>query len=344
MSDFSAAAMFLVIREGLKQQGLKVPVPPQPSNAHIPLADKRSLLDMLERQFGHSVLLRLGNAVHGSTSTPALVPLALAKDPEDLIRRWQRLEKFVHSRHRTDFVERSDGRLVLAHVAKTGSQPPTSAEDLLIFGLLTALMKLIGALNIRARPAGAESWAAENDVWADDLTIRKTAQWEFRWDGMSERRSGVEPNVAPADWMGRARMHLASDPGHKWTLGALARVVGTSARSLQRRLQEEQSSFSNLLTQVRASAASELLSTSDHSPAEIGYVCGYSDQAHFTRDFKRCTAFTPVCLPGKISSIGRLITAAIALVSPVPAGPVSPRPYRMVCTILHLQASPRSGG
>lgn len=293
MSDFSAAAMFLVIREGLKQQGLKVPVPSPPKGAHIPLADKRSLLEMLEKRFGHSVLLRLGNAVHGGRSTPALVPLALAKDPEDLIRRWQRLEKFVHSRHRTEIVECGDNRLVLGHVAKNGRQSPTSAEDLLVFGLLTALMKLIGALNVRARPAGVQSWAAENGVWADGLTISETAQWEFRWDGMSEQRDGVEPKSDPVDWMERARVHLAFDPGRKWTLDALARDLGTSVRSLQRRLREEQSGFSHLLAQVRASEASALLGTSDHSPAEIGYVCGYSDQAHFTRDFKRCTAFTP---------------------------------------------------
>ncbi len=294
MSDFSAAAMFLVIREGLKQQGLKVPVPPQPKGAHIPLADKRSLLEMLEKQFGHSVLLRLGNAVHSGRSTPALVPLALAKDPEDLIRRWQRLEKFVHSRHRTDIVECADNRLVLAHVAKTGPQPPTASEDLLIFGLLTALMNLIGVLNVRARPTGVESWASENGMWADDLTIGETAHWEFRWDGMSERSDGVEPKTDPVDWMERVGAHLAFDPGRKWTLDALARDLGTSARSLQRRLREEQSSFSHLLAQVRAREASALLGTSDHSPAEIGYVCGYSDQAHFTRDFKRCTAFTPI--------------------------------------------------
>ncbi len=293
MSDFSAAAMFLVIREGLKRQGLKVPVPPQPKGAHIPLADKRSLLEVLERQFGHSVLLRLGNAVHGSRSTPALVPLALAKDPEDLILRWQRLEKFVHSRHRTDIVECGDNRLVLAHVAKSGPQRPTSSEDLLIFGLLTALMTLIGVCNVRARPVGAPSWAAQDGPWADGLMIDNTSHWEFRWDGMTERGNGVEAAVGRSDWMEKTRAHLAFDPGRKWTLEALARDLGTSARSLQRRLQDAQSSFSLLLAQTRATEASTLLSTSDYSPAEIGYVCGYSDQAHFTRDFKRYTAFTP---------------------------------------------------
>jgi AraC-like DNA-binding protein len=27
--------------------------------------------------------------------------------------------------------------------------------------------------------------------------------------------------------------------------------------------------------------------------AQVGYVCGFADQAHFTRQFKRHTAMTP---------------------------------------------------
>ena len=29
------------------------------------------------------------------------------------------------------------------------------------------------------------------------------------------------------------------------------------------------------------------------STAEVGYMCGFADQAHFTRQFKRHTAMTP---------------------------------------------------
>jgi AraC-like DNA-binding protein len=28
--------------------------------------------------------------------------------------------------------------------------------------------------------------------------------------------------------------------------------------------------------------------------AQVGYLCGFADQAHFTRSFKRFTAMTPV--------------------------------------------------
>lgn len=294
MSDFSAAAMLLLIREGLKLQGVEVVLPPPPKGAHISLTEKRALLEDLERRFGQTTLLKLGNAIHQHRSTPVLVPLALARNPVDLINRWQRLEKFGHSRHRVDIVESDERRLVLAHVARIGPIPPTSSEDLLIFGLLYSLLDLIGANGLRARPSGTRRWAAENGVWLDDLAIGKTSQWEFRWDGISDERDLCEPVADPSDWVEKARAHLAFDPGRKWTLDALAIDLGTSVRSLQRWLRQDQSSFSLLLAQTRAGEASTLLSTSDHSPAEIGYVCGYSDQAHFTRDFKRYTAFTPI--------------------------------------------------
>jgi AraC-like DNA-binding protein len=32
---------------------------------------------------------------------------------------------------------------------------------------------------------------------------------------------------------------------------------------------------------------------SNAAVSEIGFLCGYSDQAHFTREFKRATGITP---------------------------------------------------
>ena len=66
-----------------------------------------------------------------------------------------------------------------------------------------------------------------------------------------------------------------------------------SARSLQRSLAAEGAGFGHLLGETRCSAAGRFLTTTRMRLAEIAYVCGFADQAHFTREFRRHAAFTP---------------------------------------------------
>ena len=91
----------------------------------------------------------------------------------------------------------------------------------------------------------------------------------------------------------QARACVNADPARRWTVGLMARELGMSSRSLQRRLKREGSGFSQVLGGVRLAHSAELLTETTCSPAEIGYASGYSDQAHFTRAFKQLTALTP---------------------------------------------------
>ncbi len=61
-----------------------------------------------------------------------------------------------------------------------------------------------------------------------------------------------------------------------------------STRSLQRKLQLEGASYVDLIASARAERATQMLSISSQpARAEIGFTYGYTDQAHFCRDFKR---------------------------------------------------------
>jgi len=104
----------------------------------------------------------------------------------------------------------------------------------------------------------------------------------------------MEPAPATADWAEAAYRALSADPACRWTLESLAHSLGSSARSLQRRLQDGGCNFSTLLMQARLARSAQLLASSRQPPAQVGYVCGFSDQAHFTRAFKLHTALTPL--------------------------------------------------
>lgn len=77
------------------------------------------------------------------------------------------------------------------------------------------------------------------------------------------------------------------------SLEAIAQRLGTSARTLQRRLRDEATSLSELIDQVRRSVALQLMSNAVAGIAEVAYATGFSEPAAFHRAFKRWTGRTP---------------------------------------------------
>ena len=74
---------------------------------------------------------------------------------------------------------------------------------------------------------------------------------------------------------------------------SVARSMGTSVRSLQRRLKYRGSSYQDVLDSIRREAAGQYLTSSGLSISEVGYLLGYSEPAAFHRAFKRWHGSTP---------------------------------------------------
>jgi len=74
---------------------------------------------------------------------------------------------------------------------------------------------------------------------------------------------------------------------------SVARSMGTSVRSLQRRLTYRGSSYQDVLDSIRREAAGQYLSNHALSISEVGYLLGYSEPAAFHRAFKRWHGSTP---------------------------------------------------
>lgn len=302
MSDFAAAAMMRLIRLGLARQGLatappEAVAPPAPDGrrAHVALAAKRAWLARLWTLHGPQVLVRIGEAVHEAPDEPAMAALSAARDPHDLVERWQRLERFIHSRHRIQVLEAGAGGLRLHHVAQSGAAP-LPAEDALVMGLLLVLCTRCGATALRARVQGERAWRLTPDGWAARTWPADLATWELAWQPpppTTRERRMAATKPADGDWVASVRARLAADPGQRWTLQRLGAQLGCSPRSLRRHLQQGQQHFSGLLAEARLAQAARLLVAGELPTAAVAYVCGYADQAHFTREFKRGTAITP---------------------------------------------------
>lgn len=73
----------------------------------------------------------------------------------------------------------------------------------------------------------------------------------------------------------------------------VAEIAGMSTRSLQRRLAENDLSYSHLVEQVRFEMAVHWLQNADIKLIEIAAELGYTDAANFTRAFKRWVGVSP---------------------------------------------------
>ncbi|MCG6942244.1 MAG: helix-turn-helix transcriptional regulator [Thiohalocapsa sp.] len=66
-----------------------------------------------------------------------------------------------------------------------------------------------------------------------------------------------------------------------------------SERTLQRRLAQTGSTYSDIVQEARFSIASDLMADSDLNIADIAFAAGYENTPHFSRAFKRLTGMTP---------------------------------------------------
>lgn len=77
------------------------------------------------------------------------------------------------------------------------------------------------------------------------------------------------------------------------SLQVTARLFSMTPRTLHRRLLEEETSFRELLEEVRRTLAVEHLKAGRFTVDEIAYTLGYSDLANFRRAFKRWEGVAP---------------------------------------------------
>ena len=81
--------------------------------------------------------------------------------------------------------------------------------------------------------------------------------------------------------------------GHAPTLDEMAEALGTSGRTLRRRLQSEGQTFHGLLDEVRLAVAKRHIEARTLSLPELAFLLGFSEASAFHRAFRRWTGTTP---------------------------------------------------
>lgn len=86
--------------------------------------------------------------------------------------------------------------------------------------------------------------------------------------------------------------YLVNNPGAFPTLEEMAVHLKLGARTLRRRLADENASYQQLLDRTRQDLALQYLKHTNLTPKEIGYLLGYSSVSNFRRAFKGWTGRT----------------------------------------------------
>ena len=127
-----------------------------------------------------------------------------------------------------------------------------------------------------------------------DAALLNNRRWAHRAQNAA-REPDAEPQIPPQNDM-LATLAAVTDlalfegyPRMQW----VAQKLGTSRRSLQRRLAAHDTSFNRFVDDALARRAKKLLKEGKVSITDIALELGYADPAHFTRAFRRWTGVTP---------------------------------------------------
>jgi AraC-like DNA-binding protein len=100
---------------------------------------------------------------------------------------------------------------------------------------------------------------------------------------------GLEPSLVES-----VRRIVCNElPGGVPKMEAVAKRVGMSKRTLQRRLGEHDTTFQRFVDHTRQDLADQLLRQTPQPLAAIAFLLGFSEQSAFQRAFKRWTGKTP---------------------------------------------------
>jgi AraC-like DNA-binding protein len=149
--------------------------------------------------------------------------------------------------------------------------------------------RIVNRVEMVGQPAGAAAWSVTNKIPLFDArgVVVGTA-------GITRKLDGVAQEIAPGFEFGPVLAHLRDHYHESVTNRQLARLVHMSVRTFERRFQSRfHLTPQKYLKKLRLRMASRALVYSRQSLAEVAIGCGFSDQSHFTREFRRYFGRTP---------------------------------------------------
>lgn len=156
-----------------------------------------------------------------------------------------------------------------------------------LFPLLGAPLSLLTDDSAGFAELPARAWRPPLDGWCEDR------DFVARCRRADASLLAALPSLRLTD-TARLLRRLQMEPALPSSPAALANAMGVGKRTLQRRFMEHVGvSPRQHLRWLRFEQARQLLLRSGHRSVDIAMLAGYSDQAHFVREFRRFAGVTP---------------------------------------------------
>ena len=281
--------------------------------ARLPVAEYCRLWEAIEAEAGDSLLpLRAADAMSPEAFHPSIFAALCSGDFTVAARRIAQYKKLI-APMTVEIDDREDGFFVGMRWDDPGLQlPPVLAAVELVF--LTQIARIatrerIEPLKVESphpmEPAeayaeyfGVEPRCSErHGVTFDPADARRPfltadeALWEAFEPELRRRLSKLEASAPLAE---RVRsVLLESLPSGESSIEAVARRLGLSGRTLQRRLKGEGVVYKEIVKETRERLSRHYLTRTDLTYAEISFLVGFGEPSSFFRAFREWTGETP---------------------------------------------------
>ncbi|MFM7331168.1 MAG: helix-turn-helix domain-containing protein, partial [Brachymonas sp.] len=295
------------LHAGMRRMGLESPAQHWLERATVPIDAKQQLVGQVIQARGVSALLQLGQGVHEQGQYDSLMPLLMHPgQPLRLLQVWLRLERYIHSKHRITQQILTPQSVLHQHISIKPDSAPSSAEDLVVLSVLIALLENVGCKKVHAVLGyDLAVWPWQDAPYQQAalkkaFLTRQTFEWQLSWEKLADQSvddhsAPLLRNPAESDGLtSRLQQWATQTLSEALSIEVAAQTMCMSTRSLQRKLNQEGVRYVDIIATARAERASKLLCESKASLAEVGFASGYTDQAHFCRDFKRRVGMTPL--------------------------------------------------
>jgi AraC-like DNA-binding protein len=295
----------------LRRAGLPADLLQRPS-ARVSSADFYRFWHGLEQEAADPLLpLRLCQAIRGESLSPPLHAALCSPDLVVAARRLARYKRLV-APVRLDVDERPgalDLRLTWLDAPLTPPATLVTAELLFFVGLArlgTRQPVRPRAISMRVPPRLPAPYEAflgvgirrgphrvtfsRDDAISPFLTA-SDAMWAALEPGFRQRLAALDDAGSAQARLRAALVELL--PGGPGSLPRVAQALATSARTLQRQLAAERTTYQRALDRTRAELARHYLRRTELPAAEIAFLLGFDEPNSFYRAFRGWTGMTP---------------------------------------------------